>query len=288
MLSYISSSEQCWEVVDLSDCRIDDRRLTTLCDHISSTKAVIQLLNLSNNILSTAYSISCIIKLLQLCIVDEFVLSYNGVSDDALRDALLSEICIQHTTICNCITERPLIVINDPVDIDLQVTNDKFCSMYLINCRIDDSILQYPLQNNLAVGSLVVSESSDGIITTIVPFLQTVKVSTISIVQVDHTDEAALGTAMKLKEIVAVHQTIEEMQFVLLSQTHLLAYGTCEKQIKHVVLHYPLNKVCVLQINNCNLLDDGVLDAVLTNCSPDLYSIDVSGCSIRSVLLMYL
>ena len=37
-----------------------------------------------------------------------------------------------------------------------------------------------------------------------------------------------------------------------------------------------------------SLLDDGVSDAVLTNCSPDLCSIDVSGCSIRSVLLMYL
>ena len=95
----ISSSEQCWEVVDLSDCKIDDRRITTLCNHISSATVAIKLLNLSNNILSTANSISCIIKLLQLCIVDELILSYNGISDEALKDALLSEICIQHTTI---------------------------------------------------------------------------------------------------------------------------------------------------------------------------------------------
>ena len=47
-------------------------------------------------------------------------------------------------------------------------------------------------------------------------------------------------TAMKLKETVAVYQTIDEMQLVLLSQTHLLAYGTCEKQIEDVILRYSL------------------------------------------------
>ena len=288
----ISSSEQCWEVVDLSYCRIiDDRRLTTLCNHISNATVAIKLMNLSNNLILSTSFLSGIIKLLQLCIVDEYVISYNHVSDDVLRDALLSEACTQPNAIRNFTNKHPLVVVNSTDEQE----DDNFCSIYIINCRIDYNILDYPLRNNLTVGSLVLvnNVSLDGFFTTVIPFLLKVKVSTVNIVEVDLDDETALEIATKLKEIIAVHQTIENMQFILLSQTHLLSYGTSGKQIKDVVLHSSSRNFCMLQMNNCyNLLDNGVLDDVLTRCSPDLYSIDVTGCSIGgnhlNVLLTYL
>jgi len=275
----LSSSGQCWEIVDLSYCRIDYQLLTSLCNHSSSATITIRFLNLTNNLLSTIFKAS-IIKLLQLYIINELVLSFNYVSDDALSDALLSDLYTECSTISNFIHKCPLVVINDTDDIN---ANETMCSMYFVNCRVDDKILKYPLQSKLNVRSVVFVNNfpSSGFLTTIIPSLLKMKVSAISVVETDLTDEVGLEIAIKLKKIVAVHQTIERMRFVLLTQTHLLAYGACEKQLKDVISHYPLSSICKLEINSChNICHDGILNDILTKCSPNLYSIDVSGCSV--------
>jgi len=98
----ISGSEQCWKVVGLSHCRIDDDGFHVLCSHISRTPVEIKSLNLSNNIL-TRDCIRDIISLLRTCIINECILSHNSISEDLLRDALLSDVDTQCHTSCNFI-----------------------------------------------------------------------------------------------------------------------------------------------------------------------------------------
>jgi len=95
----ISDSEQCWEVIGLSHCRIDNDGFHALCSCISRTPVEIKLLNLSNNFLTRDCTYD-IINLLQTCTINEFILSHNIISEDSLRDALVSE---KFYTSCNFI-----------------------------------------------------------------------------------------------------------------------------------------------------------------------------------------
>ena len=280
----ISNSEQHWKVIDLSDCRIDDEGFDTLCNHISRTMIVIKLLDFSNNYF-TATSIPTIVKLFHFCLIDECNISYNYISDTPLRDALLSKVHKQHSVVCNFIHKQPLIVINDSKHLHLNVPfkDGNFCSIYLINCQIDNNIIQYLGQNHLPIGSLVLANNIflDNNIITLIASIIEVKVATFNMLTFDLTDEVALEISMKLKKITFAHGDNKTIHFILKSQTALLAYNTSGKQIKNSVIQNSSNNICKIQVTDCHNIDDRTLDAILGKCSPNLNSIDISSNSIK-------
>jgi len=95
----ISGSEQCWTVVSLSHCRIDDDGFHTFCSRATNTAVSIKVLNLSNNYLTSA-CMHDIVSLLQSCKIDECIFSNNHVSEELFRDALQSEAKTQFYTTC--------------------------------------------------------------------------------------------------------------------------------------------------------------------------------------------
>ena len=93
--------------------------------------------------------------------------------------------------------------------------------MYLINCHIDDKILNYPLNKQIPVGSLVLANNvcSDNFHDIVVLFLMKVNISTFSLFEVDLTDDVASETAIKLREIADTYKMIEKVQFTFISCT---------------------------------------------------------------------
>ena len=180
----MSNNDHNWEEITLADCRIDDDGFEALCSHLSRVTTVIKVLNLSNNYL-TATSIPTIIKLLHFCLIEECMISYNYISDELLRDAVLSEVFSQYSRILNFIHKQAVIVINDTKHLDAQLEDGNFCSLYFVNCQIDINILKYPMQKDFPVGSLVLANNVflDDTLTLITTLLTKVKIAALSTVQ---------------------------------------------------------------------------------------------------------
>ena len=285
-LGKIISNNKIWEKVELSNCSITDKGFEILCSHFPGTASTsinnsnvaisIKVFNISNNNL-TSSSVKTIKDSLKTCVIDQYIISNNNIPQQAVSDVFIVELQTQFVSE-NFIQKCPLIIINDGKQMnDKKQTKSSsdICNMYIINCTIDASIFETIQQNQWKVNELILAynvfyKDKLDLFTSFLPSLQVLK---FFILQTGLSDKIAMEIATKLNNF-------SKLEYVLASQTKLLCFQTCDKQIERIILHHPTNVVNDLKVTECHISNIEVLRVTLNKCSSKLQCIDLTGCFI--------
>ena len=143
--SIFASNTKQWNVIDISGCNIGDEGFEYFCDCFSTCCIPMHIneLNVSQNCLTSSRVISCIVKLLQCCIVKKLIFSHhhstyrNCVFNEASSDLIQSVMPIQ-----NFLHNEPLVVI-ESVDNQSSLEDSRIlqvmpCSSLFLNIAVND------------------------------------------------------------------------------------------------------------------------------------------------------
>ncbi|XP_065894714.1 uncharacterized protein [Dysidea avara] len=282
----ISRNRISWEMVDLTKCNIDNEGFAILCSYFPSVASdyinvavSIKVFNISGNCLSSL-SVPTIMNSLRHCIVNQYILSHNNVPQQELSDAVNTQLHTQFVS-ANFLQKHPLIIVNDvkQLSTQLKLNNRDTCNVYIINCEIDSSVFKTVLQKQWTINELILANNDfyKDKLHIFSLFLPNIQILKLNIFQASISDEVALESLTNLKKVT-------EVEYTLLSQTKLMCNQTCDKQIDKIISqisHTASNTINYLQITDCQISCNEVLDAIFSKCSSKLQLIDFTGSSIK-------
>ena len=258
----ISRNRTSWEIIDLSDCSIDDEGFAVLCSYFPgdasdyiNVEVSIKVFNISGNCLSSL-SVPTIMNSLKHCIVNQYILSHNNIPQQELSDAVIAQLHTQFAS-ANFLQKHPLIIVNDAKQLStqLKLTNKDICNVYIINCEIDASDFEIVLQKQWTINELILA-NNDFYKDTLHIFqllLYILPILKLKIFQAGVSDEVASESVTKLKKVT-------EVEYTLLSQTKLMCYLTYDKQIDKIISHIASNAINDLPRTDCRIAHNEVLD----------------------------
>ena len=274
----ISNKRINWEMVDLSDCGINDNDFMVLCsyftgvtsDHIKVAISI-KVFNISDNCL-TSLSVPTIMDSLKHCIVNQYILSHNSIPQQELSDTFITEVRTELISL-NFLQKYPLIIVNDAKSLNKEFRN--VCNIYIINCEIDGSVFEIVLKNHWTINELILLNNDFYMdkVEKFTEYLPDLQIEKIRIFQAGISDLVAVSLA-QLKKFT-------KFEYVLLSQTKLLCYQTGSKQIDKTISHHPNNSLTYLQITDCHITNSEVIKIILNKCSSKLEFINFTGSSIK-------
>ena len=265
----------CLNLIDLSRCNIGDNGCNALCNFFTNCKVrycivYIKILNLSYNAL-TSTSITCIVNLLQCCVIEKLILSNNHISNDDFNQVYFKN---RYGTYANFSSHVPLVLINSE-----NADSAENFAIYFVNLTINKRlicILKSLTVNNKLNGLLFLVNTNLQVecFNKILSLLQIHKMLKLAIVEGNLKNDVAVFVMKSLKILLHERQSsgCKAIQYLLLSKNNLWTNSINESIISHILTStqvLPNNKV----ITNDSFLVD------MFKCK-QWDTIDLSNCKI--------